>query len=145
MSEQLASHRHLFTRGRKRWGEELLNHTFFACALVSVITTVAVIAILIFESYGFFQQVPLGDFLFGTRWTPLIEPKSYGILPLFSGTLMIVLGSSLVALPIGLASAVYLSEYASPGARAIIKPVPCINGHSGNRGAAGGSSCSISI
>jgi len=106
-----------------RSGEGLLEKLFFFCALLSVLTTVSVIGILAFETYNFFQKVPMLDFLTGTRWTPLLEPKHYGILPLISGTVLIVLGAALVALPVGVASAVYLSEYASERTRNIIKPV----------------------
>ena len=106
-----------------RFGEGLLEKLFFFCALLSVLTTVSVIGILAFETYNFFQKVPILDFLTGTRWTPLLEPKHYGILPLISGTVLIVLGAALVALPVGVASAVYLSEYASDRTRNIIKPV----------------------
>ena len=106
-----------------RFGEGLLEKLFFFCALLSVLTTVSVIGILAFETYNFFQKVPMLDFLTGTRWTPLLEPKHYGILPLISGTVLIVLGAALVALPVGVASAVYLSEYASARTRNIIKPV----------------------
>ena len=106
-----------------RFGEGLLVKLFFFCALLSVLTTVSVIGILAFETYNFFQKVPMLDFLTGTRWTPLLEPKHYGILPLISGTVLIVLGAALVALPVGVASAVYLSEYASERTRNIIKPV----------------------
>jgi len=106
-----------------RFGEGLLEKLFFFCALLSVLTMVSVIGILAFETYNFFQKVPMLDFLTGTRWTPLLEPKHYGILPLISGTVLIVLGAALVALPVGVASAVYLSEYASERTRNIIKPV----------------------
>ena len=106
-----------------RFGEGLIEKLFFFCALLSVLTTVSVIGILAFETYNFFQKVPMLDFLTGTRWTPLLEPKHYGILPLISGTVLIVLGAALVALPVGVASAVYLSEYASERTRNIIKPV----------------------
>ena len=106
-----------------RFGEGLLEKLFFFCALLSVLTTVSVIGILAFETYNFFQKVPMLDFLSGTRWTPLLKPKHYGILPLISGTVLIVLGAALVALPVGVASAVYLSEYASERTRNIIKPV----------------------
>ncbi|MCB1644409.1 MAG: phosphate ABC transporter permease subunit PstC [Pseudomonadales bacterium] len=108
---------------RNRWGEYLLGKLFFFCAFISVITTVTVIAILAVETFGFFQEVSVSEFLFGTEWRPLLHPKAYGILPLLAGTMLIVVGSSLVALPIGLACAVYLSEYASEKARNIIKPV----------------------
>jgi phosphate transport system permease protein len=113
----------VFKRTRIRWFEELLNRLFFICAFISVVTTGTVIFILLSGAYSFFEVVGLAEFLFGAQWTPLLEPKSYGILPLLSGTLLIVLGSSLIALPVGVASAIYLSEYASSRARNIIKPI----------------------
>ncbi|MGB1423552.1 MAG: phosphate ABC transporter permease subunit PstC [Pseudomonadales bacterium] len=105
-----------------RWGESILERVFFLCAFLSVITTAAVIFILIRETLIFFESVSVTEFLFGTRWTPLLEPKSYGILPLVAGTALIVVGVALLALPIGVACAVFLSEYASARARSIIKP-----------------------
>lgn len=103
--------------------ESSLHVVFFFCAAISTLTTAAVIGVLAFETWGFLQQVPLTDFLFGTQWTPLLQPKSYGLLPLLAGTMMIVVGSALVAIPIGLASAIYLSEYASDRARSLLKPI----------------------
>ncbi|MEX2326129.1 MAG: phosphate ABC transporter permease subunit PstC [Pseudomonadales bacterium] len=108
---------------RKNYGEKGLTSLFFFCASISVITTVSVIVILATETFSFFQQVSIFEFAFGTEWTPLLNPKSYGILPLLAGTLMIVVGSAVVALPIGVACAVYLSEYAGDRARSFIKPV----------------------
>lgn len=106
-----------------RIGEKCLSVLFFSCAFVSVVTTISVIAILAVETWGFFEEVSLSEFFLGTQWTPLFEPQSYGILPLLAGTMQIVVGSSLVAVPIGVASAVYLSEYAGPRTRSVIKPV----------------------
>ena len=91
-------------------------------ALVSVITAFGIVAVLIKESWGFFAKVPLTEFLFGLRWEPLLEPKSFGVLPLVGGTLIILVGACLVAIPAGLGSAVYLSEYASKRSRAFLKP-----------------------
>ncbi|ANE48368.1 phosphate ABC transporter permease [Paenibacillus swuensis] len=90
---------------------------------ISVLTTVGIVAILLTESAGFFREVPVWDFLTGTRWEPLFANPSFGVLPLISGTLMITLIASIVALPIGLGSAIYLSEYAPNRVRAVIKPV----------------------
>lgn len=103
--------------------DRLLKYILFACVLMTVITTVTVIGILGSESIRFFSLVPITDFLFGTRWEPLLEPKSFGVLPLVSGTLLIVVGAIAIALPMGLGIAAYLSEYASYRARSIIKPV----------------------
>lgn len=93
------------------------------CALVSILTTIGIIGTLSSETWGFFKQVPIFDFLFGTEWTPLLEPKSFGVLPLVLGTLQVTVGAIILALPVGLATAVYLSEYASSRKKQILKPV----------------------
>ena len=111
------------TRTRGRPLEQVLRWLFFACAAISVLTTLAVVGVLSIETFNFFQQVPAADFLFGTRWTPLLEPKSYGILPLLFGTTLIVIGAAIVALPVGLACAIYLSEYAGNRTRDLVKPI----------------------
>jgi len=80
------------SRKSVRWGESILERAFFLCAFLSVITTAVVIFILIRETLIFFESVSVTEFLFGTRWTPLLEPKSYGILPLVAGTALIVIG-----------------------------------------------------
>ena len=103
--------------------EQVLRWLFFSCAAISVLTTLAVVGVLSIETFNFFQQVPAADFLFGTRWTPLLEPKSYGILPLLFGTTLIVIGAAVVALPVGLACAIYLSEYAGARTRDVVKPI----------------------
>jgi phosphate transport system permease protein len=110
-------------RKKRNVREKLIALLLLSCACVSVATTVAIILILLKESALFFREVPILDFLFGTRWTPLLEPRSFGVLPLLSGTLLIVIGSSLVALPVGLATGIYLSEYASDRVREVVKPV----------------------
>ncbi len=111
------------TRARGRPLEKVLRWLFFACAAISVLTTLAVVGVLSVETFYFFQQVPASGFLFGTRWTPLLEPKSYGILPLLFGTTLIVIGAAIVALPVGLACAIYLSEYAGNRTRDLVKPI----------------------
>lgn len=93
------------------------------CVIITILTTAIVVVLLGKESILFFQQVPLWDFLFGTRWEPLLEPKSFGALPLVVGTLKIVFGSIVIALPLGLLIATYLSELTSNRFRSIIKPV----------------------
>lgn len=108
---------------KPRYLETFLHVAFFFCAAISTVTTIAVIGVLAVETWGFLQQVSIVEFLFGTKWSPLLVPKAYGLLPLLAGTMLIVVGASLVALPIGLACAVYLSEYASNRARSILKPV----------------------
>lgn len=93
------------------------------CALLSIVTTTCIIVVLIEESIPFFREVKVTDFVFGDNWAPLLEPRSFGVLPLVCGTMLIVVGSSLFALPLGLACAIYLAEYASPTVRSIVKPV----------------------
>ena len=111
------------TRTRGRPLEQVLRWLFFCCAAISVLTTLAVVGVLSVETFHFFQQIPALDFLFGTRWTPLLEPKAYGILPLVFGTTLIVIGAAIVALPVGLACAIYLSEYAGNRTRDLVKPI----------------------
>jgi phosphate transport system permease protein len=92
--------------------------------MVSLITTIGIIIILLTDSYHFFEQISVLDFITGTKWNPLIEPnKSYGVLPLVAGTMMITFGSAIIAIPVGLGSAIYLTEYASTRFSKIIKPI----------------------
>ncbi|MEJ2239365.1 MAG: phosphate ABC transporter permease subunit PstC [Gemmatimonadales bacterium] len=110
-------------KATRRWQEEGIKGVLFICALLSVAVTAAIIVVLLKEAATFFAEVPVFEFLFGTRWAPLLEPRSFGVLPLVGGTFLIVAGSALVGIPIGLASAVYLSEYASTRVRSVTKPV----------------------
>jgi phosphate transport system permease protein len=91
--------------------------------LVSVLTTVGIIFTLLRESYGFFQDVPVWEFLTGTKWAPLFSPQSFGVLPLIAGTLLAAGIAGAVALTLGLGAAIYLSEYAPDRVRRIIKPI----------------------
>ena len=96
-----------------------------AASLVSVLTTVCIVGSLLFETLSFFGEVPVFDFLFGTKWSPTFagEQASFGVLPLLWGTLYMSLIALLVAIPLGLLAAIYLSEYAPPRVRKVIKPV----------------------
>lgn len=107
----------------KNWKEEGIRLILLLSSLISVFTTVGIVWILATESYTFFKDVSVFDFLLGTQWSPLLQPQSFGVLPLVCGTLHIVLGASLFAIPVGLLSAIYLSEYASFKTRNIIKPI----------------------
>ncbi|ELY95898.1 phosphate ABC transporter permease subunit PstC [Natrialba taiwanensis] len=98
------------------------RYLFMLCALLSILTTVAIVATLLIDAVDFFATVSPIEFLTGTRWSPTNDPVAFGVLPLISGTLIITLGSALVALPIGLLTAIYLSEYASERRRAYLKP-----------------------
>lgn len=102
--------------------DHALHWTLVVCVAITVITTLVVVIILGKESYLFFQEVPVFDFLFGTRWEPLLEPKSFGVLPLVVGTMKIVFGSISIALPVGLMIAIYMSEFTSDNVRSIVKP-----------------------
>ncbi len=134
-------------------GDRVARYAFFSCALVTVLTTIAIVLVLVNGAVGFFRsatlyelladtvgagslsgatdalrdglmaQVTLGEFFFGTNWSPLIEPTSYGVWPLIWGTLVITVGSAVIALPVGTLTAIYLSEYADSRVRKTLKPV----------------------
>ena len=103
--------------------EGLIHFTLFICASISVMVTVGIVVVLLYESVKFFYDVPVLEFLTGTQWTPLLKPQHFGILPLLCGTMLVAGGSAIVAIPIGLGTAIYLSEYASPRVRDIVKPL----------------------
>jgi phosphate transport system permease protein len=105
-----------------RLKERAIEFVLFLAALSSVLTTVAIVVILVEESFQFFRQVPLSSFLFGTEWTPLFAEPKYGILPLLTGTLMSSGIALLVAVPMGTIIAIYLSEFASFQSREVAKP-----------------------
>jgi phosphate transport system permease protein len=114
---EAAAHRRW--RQRREWAIE--GGLFFA-ALISVVTTVSIIAVLLSESVGFFRTVPLTDFFTDTLWTPLFADPHYGILPLLAGTLVTSGVGLLVAIPLGTVAAIYLSEFSSSRLREVIKP-----------------------
>ena len=113
-----------FRRGRGGNIESrIVRWVFLGCAVVSVFTTIAIVFTLVSQAVGFFQEVPIWDFLTGARWTPILKPRSYGVLPLVNGTLLVAALAAIVALPIGLMTAIFLSEYAPDKVRRIIKPI----------------------
>ncbi len=105
----------------------MIESVLFNAVRISGCSTILITALIIFilavESYGFFSEVHLFSFLFGTQWTPLFEPKSFGVLPIFFGTMMIAVASAVIAIPIGVCVAVYFNEYASQSFRSIAKPI----------------------
>ena len=103
--------------------EWIIERLLFLCAALSVLTTAGIIAVLAFETYEFFREVPILDFLTGTEWTPLFFNRQFGVLPLVAGTMLVSAIAMIVALPMGLLAAIYLSEYAPSGVRRVIKPV----------------------
>jgi phosphate transport system permease protein len=107
---------------RRRIGEDVVKGVLAVCALISVATTVGIVIALFVPAFEFFQEVSIVDFLTGTEWAPLFEPAHFGVLPLVAGTLLVTAIAALVALPLGLGSAIYLSEYASPRMRGTLKP-----------------------
>lgn len=102
--------------------ERIVRGLLAACGLLSIATTIAIVAVLIGETIGFFTEVSPVDFFTGTKWTPLFVPQNFGVLPLVVGTLQIAIFAMLVSVPIGLASAIYLSMYAPARVRAVVKP-----------------------
>lgn len=111
-----------------RWGEKAVYLLLWFCAAVSILTTVGIIVVLFVDAAGFFREpnVSLWSFLTGTEWAPNRPPESEffkaGVLPLLNGTLLITAIAVLVSVPLGLASAVYLSEYAPERVRRVLKP-----------------------
>ena len=110
-------------RGRAKLIQALVKFICGAFAAISVLTTLGIVATLFFEAIAFLQEIPLSQFLTDTRWTPLFASKQFGIFVLVSATVMISFISILVAMPLGLLSAICLSEYATPKVRSILKPI----------------------
>jgi len=109
-----------FTRHLK---ERVIEFILMLAAFSAVLTTAAIMGILLYESYGFFEHVSVTAFLTDTVWTPLFENPRYGILPLVSGTLTVTGVALVIAVPIGTISAIYLSEFASHRVRETVKPI----------------------
>ncbi|MEX0613868.1 MAG: phosphate ABC transporter permease subunit PstC [Pirellulales bacterium] len=106
----------------RKWLEQAIGIALFGCALVSILTTVGIVVVLVVEAAQFFQEVSVIEFLTGTKWSPKLG-NQFGILPLLCGTLLVTGGAAVIALPIGLLSAIYLSEYASHSVREVLKPI----------------------
>ncbi|NGP46363.1 phosphate ABC transporter permease subunit PstC [Bacillaceae bacterium SIJ1] len=115
-------------KSKSNWGGQLVERgipvLLWLAAVISVLTTVGIILTLLTETVRFFQQVDFLSFITGTNWYPFFEADpEYGILALLSGTLLVAVIAMIVAIPLGLATAIYLSEYASDAVRRVIKPV----------------------
>lgn len=108
---------------RSHWGERIIKSLLFLAAMISVLTTVGIVVSLLGETISFFSEVSIWDFLTGTEWSPLFTDPQFGILPLVTGTLLVTGIALLVAIPFGIGSAIYLSEYAKPRTRKVLKPV----------------------
>lgn len=107
----------------KKIKEGVIETILFLSALSSIFITISIVIILTYESFGFFKEVPVIEFLTGTVWTPLFAVPKFGILPLVAGTLLTTAIALIVSLPLGLMVAVYLSEYAPHRLRETLKPV----------------------
>ena len=103
--------------------EKLIEFVLKSASLITILTTIGILWVLLSESYSFFKEVSIIEFLTDTQWTPLFVRKHFGILPLVAGTLLTTFVAILVALPIGITIAIYLSEYAPKKFKKIIKPL----------------------
>ena len=108
---------------RRRWGEEAIRAGLFGAAAISVLTTTGILVALLFPTFDFFSEVSIVDFFTDSKWTPLFADPQYGIGQLVNGTFLITGIAILLAIPLGLGSAMYLSEYATPRVRGIFKPI----------------------
>jgi phosphate transport system permease protein len=111
------------TRSARRAAEFLIERALFLCALGSILVTLGIVLVLVFETVAFLREVPVTEFLFGTVWTPLFYDKHFGVLPLVTGTLLASSIAMLVAVPAGLLTAIYLSEYAPAAIKRTVRPV----------------------
>ena len=107
---------------RRRWGEDVIKAVLALCAVVSVLTTVGIVVALLEPALEFFTEISPVEFFTGTTWAPLFEPGSFGVSPLVVGTLSVTFWACVVAMPLGLGAAIYLSEYARPRVRNVLKP-----------------------
>lgn len=101
--------------------EKIIRGILLICSLIAIVTTIGILLSVLFEALQFFRHVPVTEFLFGTVWNPTTE--KFGAVPLFAGTLLVAAVALIISVPLGLLSAVYLSEYASQRFRSIAKPV----------------------
>jgi phosphate transport system permease protein len=103
--------------------EKLIEIVLIAFASISILTTIGIVFSLMVETVIFFSEVSILEFFTTVRWSPVFDPPSFGVLPLITGTLLIAILSSFVSLPLGLGSAIFLSEFASSKTRRIVKPI----------------------
>jgi phosphate transport system permease protein len=113
------------TRTPRSVGEQAIRIVLLAAAAVSIVTTILIILSLVRETVTFFGEVGVGEFLFGTKWTPTLagDQQSFGVIPLITGTLYLTAIALAVAIPLGLLAAIYLAEYAPRRVRKVVKPV----------------------
>ncbi len=106
-----------------RFEEAIVKKLLLLCAGFCVVVTAGIVIILATETAAFFGEVSPWEFFTGTQWTPLFDPRHFGVLPLVGGTMMIAIGAGIVGIPAGLAVAIFLNDYAPEGVRSVIKPV----------------------
>jgi phosphate transport system permease protein len=111
------------TRQFRNTVEYVIERLLFLAAAGSILITLGIISVLVFETVEFLREVPISEFLFGTVWTPLFFDRHFGVLPLVTGTLLASAIAMIVALPAGLLTAIYLSEYATSRVRRVLRPV----------------------
>lgn len=107
---------------RRRVGEGAIHGLLLLCGLISLATTVGIIVILTTETVHFFREVPITEYFGDIKWAPRFVPQHFGVLPLIAGTLLVTAGACAIALPVGLATAIFLSEYAPDRLRRVVKP-----------------------
>ncbi|HAM39787.1 MAG: phosphate ABC transporter permease subunit PstC [Omnitrophica WOR_2 bacterium RIFCSPLOWO2_02_FULL_63_16] len=108
---------------KRRIGERVISIGLACCGGLSILTTIGIVAVLIVETVAFFRHVPMWRFLTDTQWTPLFANKHFGIAPLVAGTMLTSTIAIAVAMPLGLLTAIYLSEFAKEGVRQAVKPL----------------------
>ena len=111
------------SKERMQKNEKIIKLILTLLGIISILTTIGIIYSLFQETFLFFKQVSIVEFLTGKIWTPLFKPARFGVLPLVMGTILIVIISSIISIPIGLGSAIYLSEYAPKKVRKTLKPI----------------------
>src|SRR5699024_5017286 len=103
--------------------ERIMPKFFLFCAVISILTTIGIVFTLLFETITFFKHVSIIEFITSREWYPMHSNPNFGILPLISGTILVALIAIVIAVPIGLGAAIFLSEYASERIRKTIKPM----------------------
>jgi phosphate transport system permease protein len=111
------------TRRDPRWGERIVEWLLRGAGWFSIAVMAAIVVVLVTESIPFFSHVSPWAFFTGTRWAPVLEPQSFGVLPLVCGTFLVAAGAALIALPLGVGSAMFLAEYSPSWLRGVLKPL----------------------
>ncbi|MGI5151350.1 phosphate ABC transporter permease subunit PstC [Plantactinospora sp. CA-294935] len=110
-------------RGRRRPGEKVIETLLVIAAIVSIATTIGIVVSLAVPTVEFFGEVSIVEFFTSSQWTPLFADKNYGVVPLLVATLWVTAIATVIAVPLGMGAAIYLSEYARSGTRRLLKPV----------------------